>query len=162
MEGKSTLNGLDGPGAIPGRLIRTLLWDRSYPVRLRRAIRRLHASAPSLQPVLYREADIERILEKHPEYRNTYANLSHRIMKADMSRLLILHEFGGWYKEGYRRGFESLEEPKTWIANCITTAFHNNRHRYGNIAVVERDEAARYLKHRMTGTWRRQVTSAFK
>ena len=255
MEG-TDVNSNSSGNRIPRKLIRTLLWDRSYPLKLRPVIRRLHESASSLKPVLYRAEDIEAILEKHPAYAETYHNLPRRIMKADMSRLLILYEYGGWYfdldiratknslddlirnyehenvvafvesvhrddspkrdpgfeghpsirKEGYERGFEAMEEPKVWIGNCvlgaspgqgmirnmldeivkrsvidthaygdrgynvlyltgpncITTAFFNNQSRYDDIAVVQREESDRYFRHKMSGTWRRQVTSAWK
>jgi hypothetical protein len=241
---------------IPRRLIRNLLWDRSYPVTLRSTINKLHRSASLLEPVLYTSGEVLEILEKYPEYRETYHNFPRKIMRADMARLLILYDHGGWYfdldikpaqnsmddfirvyehrdavvfiegvvrgdsrkrdpdydgypsirKEGHERGFEPLEEPEVWIGNCfmgakpgqgiirdmldeivkrsiidtekhedrgynvlyltgpncITTAFHNNRDRYENIAVVEKEESERYFRHKMSGTWRRQMSIPWK
>jgi hypothetical protein len=241
---------------IPRRLIRNLLWDRTYPITLRATISKLHKSASLLEPTLYTSEEITEILRKYPEYRETYNNFPRKIMKADMARLLILYDQGGWYfdldikpaknsmndfignfenrnvvvfiegvlrgdspktdpdydgfpsirKEGYERGFEPLEEPRVWIGNCfmgakpgqgiirdmldeivkrsiidtekhedrgynvlyltgpncISTAFHHNKDRYNNIAVVDKEESERYFHHKMSGTWRRQMSIPWK
>ena len=82
---------------IPRRLIRNLLWDRAYPLTLRATINKLHDSASLLEPALYRSEEVNEILKKYPEYRKTYDHFPRKIMKADMARLLILYDQGGWY-----------------------------------------------------------------